>query len=110
MGPYATAAELAAVLNITVTSTNTPALEACINAAAAEIDHHLAQDDFVEIDPGLLNRTNLNRAVEWWKAPSEYNSGVGVGIPETGTLIKPQSGFERHALVLLPHKVSWGLA
>lgn len=106
-GPYATVDELAAVLNITVANNNRGPLQACIDAASTEIDHHLAQEGIVEIDPGLLNRTNLNRAVEWWKAPDAGNNGVG--YEAVGT-VPPTSGFERHAAALLPLKVSWGLA
>jgi hypothetical protein len=105
---YATAAELAGVLNIDEGSANKPLLEACLNAAAAEIDHFLEQEGFVELDPGLLNRTNINRAVEWWKYPDAY--GATVGTSETGTLTPPKAGFERHAAMLLPYKVSWGIA
>jgi len=110
VGPYCEVAEVAAELNIVVATNNEARLQACINVASTEIDHHLDDANFTagELDPGLLNRTNINRAIEWWKAPAAYNGGVG--IPETGQLKTPQSGFERHAAALLPLKVSWGLA
>lgn len=106
---YATPAELAGALNIMVTEANESALDACLDAAATEIDHHLAADTYVfDVDPGLLNRVNINRAIEWWKAPDAYNGNVG--IEETGVLVTPASGFDRHAALLLPYKASWGLA
>jgi hypothetical protein len=105
---YATAAELAGVLNIEESSKNKPLLEACLNAAATEIDHFLDNEEFVELDPGLLNRTNINRAVEWWKQPDAY--ALNIGTVEQGTLAPPDAAFERHAAMLLPYKTTWGLA
>lgn len=109
--PYASVDDLAGALNITATAENTQNLEACLNAAAVEIDHHLdvaALGAIVELDPGLLARVNLNRAVEWYKSPDAYNGTVG--YLEVGTLPPKLSGFERHAETLLPYRASWGIA
>ena len=64
--------------------------------------------DITNPPPAIVTRTNVNRAVEWYKAPATYNGGIG--FVETGALTAPQSGFERHAAALLPLKTSWGLA
>ena len=99
---YATVEDLASALEIRVTDENTPSLEACLDAAAAEIDRIL-----VDVDPdsgfdpttnAIVARTNINRAVEWWKAPATYNGGVG--SLDTGNMTAPTSGFGRHAAVL----------
>jgi hypothetical protein len=105
---YATPDELADALGIGVTDTNTDLLTACLEAAAAEIDHTLDRVDPLP-DPvsDLVGRTNVNRAVEWYKAPAAYNGGVG--FDQTGVLKTPASGFERHAAVLIPLKQQWGV-
>jgi hypothetical protein len=105
---YATADQLAAALEIRVTATNTELLEACLEAAAAEIDHTLDRIDVLDDPPpDLVVRTNVNRAVEWYKAPAAYNGGVG--FDQTGVLTAPASGFERHAAALVPLKQQWGI-
>jgi hypothetical protein len=108
--PYATVADLAVALNIAVTPANQTVLYDCLDAAATEIDHHLRLEGIIDADmpPSLIKRTNINRAVEWYKAPDTFNGGVG--YVEVGQLQAPQSGFERHAAVLLPFKTSWGIA
>ena len=93
---YATVDELAAALEIRVTDENTDVLQACLDAATPEIDHILDGTDRRTRDDGqLVARVNINRAVEWCKAPATYNGGVG--NTDAGTLVAPTSGFERHA-------------
>jgi hypothetical protein len=105
---FATVDELADALGIKASSANQQVLEDCLDAAYVEIVHALGSAVYLDPPSGLLVRTNVNRAVEWYKAPAAANGGVGyVGI---GTMQAPTSGFERHALVLLPYKVEWGLA
>ena len=104
---YATPQDLADALEIRLTPENTGVLDDCLEAAAAEIDHCLEGTDMITPAPALVVRTNVNRAVEWYKAPAAYNGGVGFG--DTGTLEAP-SGFERHAAALLPLQTSWGVA
>jgi|GraSoiStandDraft_46_1057282.scaffolds.fasta_scaffold668446_2 hypothetical protein len=108
MPTFATVEDLAEALEIRVTLQNQALLRDCLDAAGAEIEHFL--EDAVTINPpqGLLVRTNVNRAVEWFKAPATYNGGVG--FIDTGTLKAPTSGFERHAAALLPFKRNWGVA
>ena len=102
---YATPEQLAEALETRVTDANTELLDACLEAAAAEIDHTL--DEITNPPPELVVRVNVNRAVEWYKAPAAYNGGVG--YEQTGALPAPTSGFERHAAALVPLKTSWGI-
>jgi hypothetical protein len=104
---YATAEMLAVALETRVTPANQALLDACLEAAATEIDHTLYGSDITNPAPELVVRTNVNRAVEWFKAPATYNGGVG--FETTGILPVPSSGFERHAAALLPLKSSWGV-
>ncbi len=106
---YATAEQLAEALEIRVTPDNQPLLDDCLAAAATEIDGFLTDCDVD--DPTtmpIVSRTNVNRAVEWYKAPATYNGGVG--SVETGTMAAPSSGFDRHAAALTPLRTRWGLA
>ena len=105
---YATTDELAVALETRATAENTALLQSCLDAAATEIDHFLAGAAIVDPPIAILVRTNVNRAVEWYKAPATYNGGVG--FDQTGQLPAPASGFERHAAALLPLQTSWGLA
>lgn len=96
---YATADELAAALSTRVTVANEPVLDACLEAAAAEIDHSLDRIDALPAPvPAVVSRTNINRAVEWYKAPDSANGGVG--FDQIGSVQVPASGFDRHAKVL----------
>lgn len=105
---YATPEQLAEALEIRATPENRQQLHDCLDAAAMEIDHFLEGAPIVWPPQGLVVRTNINRGVEWFKAPATYNGGVG--YEQTGVLAAPTSGFERHAAALLPLKTSWGLA
>lgn len=115
---YATKDELAAALRVRVTEENQPALDACLDAAASEIDHDV---DWREPVPegelpypegdnrlALLNRVNVARAVEWWKT-NDAAFGV-IGYSDTGALTAPRDGFSRHAMALTPCKQRWGVA
>jgi|SRR5215471_673218 len=107
---YATVDELAAALRIQVTAANQATLQACLDAAAIEIDD--AMDRFVDdpIDPAdaLANRVNLLRGVEWFKA-NDAAFGV-IGVSDTGTLTAPRDTFARHEIALLPHKQQFGVS
>ena len=107
---YATVDQLAAALRIRVTAENTATLQACLDAAAAEIDHDVDRlpDDPVPAGDPLANRVNLLRGVEWWKA-NDAAFGV-IGFDQTGALQAPRDGFNRHAYTLTPLKQQWGLA
>jgi hypothetical protein len=104
---YAQPEDLAAALEIRVTAENQQLLQDCLDAAAAEIDNALTDCVFVDGDP-LIKRTNVNRAVEWYKAPATYNGGVGTS--DIGVLVAPTSGFGRHWMALNPIRHAWGVA
>jgi hypothetical protein len=98
---YATPEQLAEALEIRVSPDNQQALQDCLDAATVEIDRILVDMGGGSIEPtaaALLTRVNINRAVEWWKAPATFNGGVGT--VDTGVISAPTSGFGRHAAVL----------
>lgn len=108
---YATVDELAAALRLTVTSKNRDVLQSCLEAAAAEIDHALGRlplDPLPDPTPALVNRVNVDRAVEWFKS-SDAAFG-GVGFADTGILRVPADGFSRHAAALMPLTQTFGIA
>lgn len=107
---YATAAELADALRIAVTPANQTLLDACLAAAAEEIDGFLDRGDAVwpAPVPASINRVNVNRAVEWYKQ-ADATYGV-VGQESTGTLPAPSAGFRRYALAIVQYKGQWGVA
>jgi hypothetical protein len=108
---YATPDDLAGALEIRVTAENSQLLQDCLDAAASEIDWALTDCTYVVGDPeptAILKRVNVNRAVEWYKAPATYNGGVG--MPDTGVLNAPTSGFGRHWAAMQPLRHAWGVA
>jgi hypothetical protein len=105
---YATTDELAVALNVRATPANEAALQACLDAAAEEIDHEVDRIDPIPAADALANRVNLVRAVEWWKANAAA-FGV-IGFDQTGALQAPRDGFNRHAYALTPLKQQWGIA
>ena len=107
---YATVEELAAALRLAVTPANTDGLQACLDAAAIEIDHTVAADPGgtnPAVDSPLANRVNVLRGVEWFKA-NDAAFGV-IGFDDTGALQAPRNGFRRHAAALIPLKQRWGI-
>ena len=110
---YATVDELAAALRTKVTAENTAALQACLDAAAEEIDHAVdwqtkpTQPIELPADP-LLNRVNILRGVEFFKANDAAFGALSFG--EVGVLQTPRDGFQRHAFTLIPLKQQWGIA
>jgi hypothetical protein len=102
---YATIAELAAALRIPVTAAIQADLEACLDAAATEIDN--AVGDIVNPADPLLNRINVLRGVEWWKA---NDASVGSPAMAKGTMIAPPSSFAPHSATLTPLKSAFGVA
>lgn len=110
MAAYATTDELATALRIRETPGNTPILQACLDAAAEEIDHEVNRRAAEPIPTGdaLANRVNIVRGVEWYKA-NDAAFGV-IGFDQTGALTAPRDGFNRHAYELLPLKQQWGVA
>jgi hypothetical protein len=105
---YATVDELAAALRITVTAANEASLQACLDAAATEIDAAMDRVDDLDPDDALANRVNVLRGVEWFKG-QDAAFGV-IGMSETGALRAPTDGFARHYVTLLPNKQKFGVA
>jgi len=105
---YATVDELADALRIRLTPEVTPKLQACLDAAAIEIDDAVDRIDPIAAGDALANRVNLLRGVEWWKA-NDAAFGV-IGFDEIGALRLPKSAFARHAVTLTPLKQQWGIA
>ena len=107
---YATVAELAVALSVNVTDANRASLQACLDAAAQEIDHEVDRraDSPIPAGDALANRVNIVRAVEWWKSNAAA-FGV-IGFDQTGTLTAPRDGFNRHAYALTPLVQQFGIA
>jgi len=105
---YATIDELAAALRVTVTAANQATLKACLDAAAAEIDHATDRVDPIADGDALANRVNVLRGVEWFKS-NDAAFGV-IGFAETGALQAPKNTFARHAATLVVLKEQWGVA
>jgi hypothetical protein len=108
---YATVDDLASALHIKITEEKTPALERALDAAAAEIDQdldRLAEDPLPDPPPAAIVQTNIDRAVEWWKA-ADAAYGI-VGVEDTGAIRAPKDGFARHAQNISAYKQRWGIA
>jgi len=107
---YATVPQLAAELRINVTAANTDRLQACLDAAAIEIDHYVDRLTDNPIDPAdaLAQRVNLVRGVEWFKS-NDAAFGV-IGFDQTGALTAPRDSFARHGRELIPLKQQFGVA
>jgi len=106
---YATVDDLASALHIKVTEEKTPALERALDAAAAEIDQDLDRVDALsDPPPAAIVQTNIDRAVEWWKA-ADAAYGI-VGVEDTGAIRAPKDGFARHAQNISAYKQRWGIA
>jgi len=116
--PYATVDELANALRTRATDENRAVLQACLDAAATEIDHDLdrfVDEPLVEPFPALVVRVNVDRAVEWFKATDASMGAAGsvetgVVMPVPAALTPPADSFFRHAVRLTPFKQQWGLA
>src|SRR4029077_7335880 len=98
----------AAALRIAVTAANQAGLQACLDAAAFEIDDAMDRTDPLDPADPLANRVNMLRGVGWFKA---HDGAFGViGVSDTGTLQAPRNTFRRHSIALLPHKQLFGVA
>ena len=112
MDAYCTIDELAQALRITVTAANTAMLTACCEAAAIEIDASIDSPDppdYTTTPNPLVNRVNVLRGVEWFKANDAAFGVLGVHESE-GAIRTPRNPFLRSALVLLPLKAQFGVA
>jgi len=107
---YATIAELSAALRITTTTPELEArLQSCLDAAALEIDDAICRTPENPVDPAspLLNRVNLMRGVEWYKA---NDAAFGILGADENAMRLPKSTFARHAVTLTPLREQWGVA
>jgi hypothetical protein len=103
---YATTGELAEALRIAETVQNVETLRACLDAAALEIDAVLEDAPLLDPNP-LLNRVNVLRGVEWWKAnDAAFGAPAGGGAP----LLVPPSSFAKLSATLTPLKTTFGVA
>jgi len=106
---YASVEDLALALRVRVTPDNTVVLQACLDAAAEEIDHDLDRTDpLPATPPAAVVRCNVNRAVEWFKS-TDAAYGI-VGFEQVGLLHAPKDGFARHAVTITQHKQRWSIA
>jgi hypothetical protein len=105
---YATEAQLADALRVTVTAKNSELLSLSVEAAAREIDQYCdrAGTPIPAGDP-LATMVNVARGIEWFKA-NDSAYGV-VGFADVGVLNTPADGFARHARNLIPLKVQFGI-
>lgn len=109
---YATVDELAVALRVAVTPANTDRMQACLDAAAAEIDHWLGDIDTLplpEPPPALAVQVNVARAVEHWKAADVLFGAAGsdtIGV----LAAEPGDDFAKHAADLMPLVQSFGVA
>ena len=105
---YCTVEELASAVGKTLTAANSAFYQACVDASAQEIDHHVNRTTPIPDGNPLANRVCLLRAVEWAKS-NDAAFGV-VGFSEAGSLMAPRDGFARHGKTLIPLKEKFGVA
>jgi len=110
---YATVDQLAAALRMRVTAQNTDDLQRCLDASALEIDAWLDRpvDDPVPSDAGsqaLAASVNIARGLEWYKANDAAFGAIG--FADSGVLRVPGDTFARHAAILIPLKLQYGIA
>ena len=108
---YATAAELATILQVNATS-NAEALDRVLEAAAGEIDSELGREDDDPLagwELQLAAQVNLARAEELWKQMKAPWGVIGLES-EFGATRIARDTFERHAHALAPLKREWGIA
>jgi hypothetical protein len=106
--PYATAAELATILQVNATS-NADALTRVLVAAAGEINSETGRSDLSGWELDLAAQVNLARAEELWKQMKAPWGVIGLES-EFGPTRIARDTFERHALTLAPLKREWGVA
>ena len=106
--PYATAAELATILQVNAAS-NADALDRVLIAAAGEINSELGRSDLAGWELQLAAQVNLARAEELWKQMKAPWGMIGLDC-EVGATRIARDTFERHAHALAPLKREWGIA
>ena len=105
---YASAGELATILQVNPTS-NATALERVLLAAAGEINSELGRSDLSGWELELAAQVNLARAEELWKQMKAPYGIIGLDS-EVGGMHIARDTFARHAHALAPLKREWGIA
>jgi hypothetical protein len=110
---YATIDELASALRVRVTAQNTDDLQRCLDAATREIDAWLDRPTGDPVPPdaesqALAASVNIARGLEWFKANDAAFGAIG--FADSGVLRVPGDTFARHAAILIPLKVQYGIA
>ena len=106
--PYATAAELATIIQVNATS-NAAALDRVLIAAAGEINTEIGRTDLSGWELELAAQVNLARAEELWRQMKAPWGLIGLDS-EIGPTRIARDTFDRHAHALAPLKQEWGLA
>ena len=106
--PYATAAELATIIQVNATS-NAAALDRVLIAAAGEINIETGRTDLSGWELDLAAQVNLARAEELWRQMKAPWGLIGLDS-EIGPTRIARDTFDRHAHALAPLKQEWGLA
>jgi hypothetical protein len=104
--PYATRAELAAILKVNETQ-QAAALDRVLLAAAGEINNEIGHLDLTGWQRALAEEVNLERAVEHWQQRPFGIISLG---PDVGASHTSRDTWERHAIKLTPLKQQWGIA
>ena len=105
---YATVQELADAMRTPLTAANSASFQACLDAAAVEIDYAINADtDPPDPDSALLNRVNIVRGIEWAKA---NDAAFGTPATATATMLTPPASFAPHSATLTPLKSTFGVA
>jgi hypothetical protein len=105
---YATVTDLFVQLNLpTPTSDQTETGQACLDAAAAEIDSYLSWTPPPPDEaPAMVVLVNRERAAEHWRF-SPY--GLLSQAPDIGPVFSLRDSWYRHSRKLAYLKVSWGV-
>lgn len=113
-GPtYSTVDELARTLGLRApTDSQRDALQRCLSAAAAEINHeiNLGEDDALNSDElQLAAQVNLQRAAELWGLQEVPLGLAGIGS-EFGSAHLARNSWEKYAFTLAAIKRGYGIA
>lgn len=102
---YATVDELAYELNIKVIPANQAKLQACLDAAAIELDAAMDRVDPIDPTNPLANRANVLRGAQWFKAQDAAFGSIGSA--GTGGLRTPAGALSPE--LVLPNKQLFGV-
>lgn len=107
--PYATVAELAALLRVSAAQKQAQ-LQRVIDAASYEVDQETGRTDSLSaFELQLASEVTLERAVEHWQQGQTPFGILGLGS-ETGPAYVSTDTWKRHAEKLSFLKQTWGVA